>query len=276
MNKNENKYKTTLKIKLGDLIKNFSLSRTIDWLFFNLCLFLLLFAWIRFATKSFGWATTLSLSILFVINLLIYLFRSKKPSNISQKELEKQSKEFFLNYSALSQKEKNLLAGNSFGKKVKTNLYLQDNKLTLIALEQKTLDISHTLSCAKFALDNDAKKLIVLCNYCPKEDLKMLQSIQNVSVCVVSGTTAYQYFCSHATPPQKVLTCSNVNKIRFRDLANEAIKKSKAKRYFLSGLLIFFCSLVVRYNIYYVFVSSLLFFLSLLCLTKKGSPQEKP
>ena len=276
MNNSENNIKTPLKIKITNLIKNFSLSRTLDWLFFNLCLFLLLFAWIRFATKSFAWATAISLSILIVINLLLYFFRSKKSSTTSQKVLEKQSNEFFLNYCALSPRERTLLAGDFFGKRIKTNLYKQESTLTLVALEQKPLDINNALSCAKYAIDNDANKLIVLCNSCSKDDFKTLQSIQNIKVNIMLGVTAFQYFCAHATPPQNVLTCNSANKIRFRDLANEALKKSKAKRYFLSGLLIFFCSLVVRYNIYYVFISSILFFLSILCLTKKGSPQEKP
>ncbi len=273
-NVNVTKKSYNFKETLARLFKNFSLARLFDWIFFNLCIFLFLLAWIRFVTKSFATAVAISLVILAGLNVLKYFFRDKKRPTTSQKQLLNSTKDFFINYMSLSQKERTTLVGESLGKRVKNNLYLNDNTLTFVALEQKPLDISLALSHAKFALKSGVNTLIILCQTCQKEDLTLLQSIKNVKIEVYVFSKAYEYFCKYSTPPEIELVSVSQNKIRFKELAKEAIDPPKAKKYFLSGLLIFFCSLVVRYNFYYVLMSSVMFFLSILCLAKKRTLQK--
>lgn len=273
-NVNVTKKSYNFKMTLSKLFKNFSLSRLLDWIFFNLCIFLFLLAWIRFMTKSFATSVVVSLIILAGLNVLRYFLRSKKRPTTSQKQLLDNAKNFFINYMSLTQKERTTLVGEAFGKRVKSNLYLKDKTLTFVALEQKPLDISLALSYAKFALKNEVNSLVILCQTCQKEDLTLLQSIKNVKIEVYAFTKAYEYFCKYSTPPEIELVSVSQNKIKFKELAKEAIAPSKAKNYFFSGLLIFFCSLIVRYNIYYVLMSSVLFFLSILCLAKKRTLQK--
>lgn len=262
------------KETLAKLFKKFSLARLLDWIFFNLCIFLFLLAWIRFVTKSFATSVAISLVILAGLNVLRYALRDKRRPATSQKQLLDNTKDFFINYMSLSQKERTMLVGETLGKRVKNNLYLKENTLTFVALEQKPLDISLALSHAKFALKSEVNSLIILCQTCQKEDLTLLQSIKNVKVEVYVFSKAYEYFCKYSTPPEIELVSVSQNKIKFKELAKEAIDPPKAKKYFFSGLLIFFCSLVVRYNFYYVLMSSVMFFLSILCLAKKRTLQK--
>lgn len=262
------------KEKIANLFKNFSVARLFDWIFFNLCIFLFLLAWIRFMTKSFAISVVISFVILAGLNILKYFLRDKRRPTTSQKLLLDNAKNFFINYMSLTQKERTTLVGEAFGKRVKSNLYLNDKTLTFVALEQKSLDISLALSYAKFALKNEVNSLVILCQTCQKEDLTLLQSIKNVKIEVYAFTKAYEYFCNYCTPPEIELVSVSQNKIKFKELAKEAIDPPKAKKYFFSGLLIFFCSLVVRYNVYYVLMSSVMFFLSILCLAKKRTFQK--
>ena len=269
--------KKTTKFKnfLSNAIKNFSLAHIFDWLFLNLCIFLFLFAWIRFVSKSFAAAATITTVILIVANVAKFCFFPQKKPEKSQKQLGKLSSDFFVNYMSLNAKERAALVGNSFGKRVKNGLYLSENRLVLVALEQKPLDIAMALNCAKFAVKNEVATLVVLCQAGLKDDINLLQSIKNVKIEILCGSEAYEYFCKHSSPPQTCLVTGQRSKITFKDLANEAVEPSKAKKYFLSGLLVFFCSLVVRYNIYYVLMSSAMFFLSLMCLANKKRTFKK-
>ena len=54
-----------------------------------------------------------------------------------------------------------------------------------------------------------------------------------------------------------------------RDYRKIIFARQKAKPYFFSGLVILFASFFVRFNIYYVIISSLLFFTSMYCLLYK-------
>ena len=259
---------------LTKLFKNFSISFIFDWIFFNLAIFLFLLAWIRFVTKSFAMSVVITVVILAIINVLKYFFHSKKRPSISQKKLLDDTKIFFINYMSLTAKERTSLLGEAFGKRVKSNLYKDENALTLIALEQKPLDMSLALSCTKFAIKREVNSLIILCQSCQKEDSFLLQSIKNIKIKIYVFEKAYEYFCKYSAPPKIELECSLQRKIKFKELASEATAPSKAKKYFFSGLLIFFCSLVVKYNIYYVLMSSMLFFLSILCMSKKRALQK--
>ena len=273
-NVNVTKKSYNFKAMLTKLFKNFSVARLFDWIFFNLCIFLFLLAWIRFMTKSFAISVVISFVILAGLNILKYFLRDKRHPTTSQKQLLDNAKNFFINYMSLTQKERTTLVGEAFGKRVKSNLYLKDKSLTFVSLEQRSLDISLALSYAKFALKNEVNSLVILCQTCQKEDLTLLHSIKNVKIEVYVFTKAYEYFCNYCTPPKVELISVSQNKIKFKELAKEVIAPSKAKNYFFSGLLIFFCSLIVRYNVYYVLMSSVMFFLSILCLAKKRTFQK--
>lgn len=261
---------------LSKLVKNFSISFFFDWIFFNLCIFLFLFAWIRFVTKSFAASIVLSIVILAGINILKIFLNQRKLPSTSQKKLLENTKIFFINYMSLTTKEQSTLMGDAFGKRVKTNLYLNTGTLTLVALERKSLDVSLALSCSKFALKNGVNSFVILCQSCQKEDMTLLLSIKNVKIEIYVFTEAYEYFCKYSQPPKIEIECVLQNKIKFRELAKEAISPPKAKKYFFSGLLIFFCSLVVKYNIYYIVMSSVMFFLAMLCLAKKREHFKSP
>ncbi len=97
-NVNVTKKSYNFKETLAKLFKKFSLARLLDWIFFNLCIFLFLLAWIRFVTKSFATSVAISLVILAGLNVLRYALRDKRRPATSQKQLLDNTKDFFINY----------------------------------------------------------------------------------------------------------------------------------------------------------------------------------
>ena len=59
---------------MKNLIKKFSLSKTLDFLFFNFTLFLIFFTWTRFIIKSNLLALILSIAVIIGFNLVKQIF----------------------------------------------------------------------------------------------------------------------------------------------------------------------------------------------------------
>lgn len=134
-------------------------------------------------------------------------------------------------------------------------------------LEKLTInDLSHAYSSAQ---NIGAEKIIICAQSAPADILMLCKNIQNINVTILDKSGVYFNLLKvYDTYPPKTITLSR-KKMTPKNIFEYSFARAKFKQYMLSGLIILFCSLFMRYNIYYVLMSTLLFGLSAVCLFKR-------
>lgn len=261
--------------KIKDFLSNISLSKIIDFLFFNFVLFLFLFAWLRFVTKRL-WVTILVVGVvMLLINLIRLIPKKEGKKSLLQKE-KKKIEDITLSLLILNKNEQLKLFCD----------YLKDflpqiTKEKFLKLESNSKVLSLNFS-SRFLSQEDALKsiylakkshifdLIILCINCNEKDKLFYENLKDIDVKVYTIDKIYsEIFVKLQKFPQKTFEVKSPKKLKFKEFLRVSLDRKKAKKYFLSGLIVFFCSLITRYNIFYIVTSSLLFFMSLMCLTNK-------
>lgn len=119
------------------------------------------------------------------------------------------------------------------------------------------------------------RKLLFLCYAFDRKDKLFVENLKNIEVKVMEKTEIYNnLFLKTGIFPEKTFEVKAAARLRFKQLVDMSFRRDNAKKYFLSGLLVFFCSLIVTRSIFYVLMSSLMFFFALLSLSKKERPRE--
>lgn len=265
-------------------MKNFKFAKIIDLVFINFLVFLIIFAWLRFLTKKILISIILSLILLFLFNFIKFFFGKAKEDKIKvSKTLEQDIESYNLTLLSNESKE-NLMFFKSILKDKNAEILHEQNLILYDEIFQSTtqkfalcpmyfeseLKYDMALKYISFAIKNKAKSIYICCNICPQKTKIMLENIKNLKVLVLDKNLVYtNIFKAHNYYPEIKLEFKKSKKLKLKEIINISFDKSRARGYFLSGLFIFFCSFFVRYNFYYVFMSSLLFLFALLSKTKK-------
>lgn len=264
-------------------MKNLKFSKIIDFVFINFIVFLITFAWIRFLIKKIILALILSAIILLIFNFIKYFFNKSKEDKFKiSKTLEQDIESYNLTLISNETGENlkffaNMLIDKSPKIIEEQNLVLykencsgiiEDFALAPIYCEPE-LQYSMALKHISFAIKNKAKCVYLCCNACSQKTKLLLEKIDNIQVVILDKNLVYSnFFKVYNTYPDIKFKFKIDKKIKLKEIINISFDKSRTKSYFLSGLFIFFCSFFVKYNFYYVFMSSLLFLFALLSKTK--------
>ena len=258
------------------ILSKLSLGILFDTLFCNFIVFLISFAWARFMTKSVVISIVICVVFLFIFNVMLYIIKSKKQekSKINKNKLkEKESKTYALLLMDKSEIrdiiEKRYLAQktNNYGLE---NIVITDEYAIGFYFENKLMTLEDGLKLIQKTIKLDKNKIKILCYECSEKDKLKMQSIENISVEIITKDKLYdELFRKGDIDIDCKIKFSNKKKMSPKQLIKLALQKNKAKKYFASGLLIFFCSLIVRYNIYYILASSILFLLALISYNEK-------
>lgn len=257
-------------------LKSFNFAKIIDLIFFNVSLFLIFFAWTKFIFKRNLIALILTFSIIIAINIVKSIRNYIKSNKNKTQDLKKKDIEnCMLSFLAQSDKE-NLdffLKVFSFKKikyKKKNFLLFENNEAVCFDFSQKLLSSETCLKHIHYAIKQGIKKLGILCYSLPSQDKLFFENLKNIQIKIYEKTDIYTQFLSkYGFFPEKVLEIKSTQKLKIKQIINISLDRKKSKAYFFSGILIFFCSLIVRYNIYYVIMSSILFFMAILCRRQK-------
>ena len=282
---------------LKNFFKKITIPKLFDFILTNIALFFIIFAWARFVFKnSIFVVLILSFTFCFMWNVLFFVVKCiKKQPNLSTKEVdkwaqfvltqsEKDNLKFLIGlYQENSCSPKNEQNDVLFDKKdkekniklkiISSNLFVLPNKKT-IAFDyfEEKLSLVRALKIIRIALNNKITKLAIFCVEYDKKDRLFLENLKDIEVAICDKNCLAIKTKKIGLEVPNILQEKSHNKIKFKELLSLSISKEKAKKYFLSGILIFFCSLIVRQNIYYVLMSSLLFFLAILSIRQKENP----
>jgi len=150
------------------------------------------------------------------------------------------------------------------------------NQIIFIKFENQELKLDETLKSIYEAKKLGIKDVTFLCFDCDEKLITYLKSFKDFNISILQKSDIYfkVLYPNNAYPDIK-FNIANNSKIKFKQLLSISLERTRAKGYFISGLIIFFCSFFVRYNFYYVFMSSTLFLLTAICLFKKNKVYNK-
>ncbi len=263
---------------MKNYLKNLRFSNVVDFIFFNLTLFLIFFAWTRFIFKSVTIALVLTFSLLIAINIIKsirHYLKSNKTASLKIKTSDLENRMLVL---FCKSKLEQIDLFTSFYDKEKIECIIEnliifkDSSAISVNFSQKKEPQESFLKTIYKARINNINKLIILCYEVNKQDKIFFENLKDINVSIYEKEDVYTKFLIKKPSFENYFEVKSGSKIKFKQLLTLSIDKSKAKGYFFSGLLIFFCSLIVRYNIYYVIMSSIMFLLALLCVRHKENP----
>ena len=119
-------------------------------------------------------------------------------------------------------------------------------------------------------IEPDNKKIIILCNEIDGNNKIFFENLKNYSISIFTKDAVYSEFLKPSgLYPKIIFEPNKKKKLKLKEIMLISFNKTNTKKYFFSGLIIFVCSFFVRFNFYYVFMSSLLFLFSLICKNSK-------
>jgi hypothetical protein len=259
------------------ILKRLSLANILDFCIINFSIFLITFAWTKFWSKSTSLSIIVAILFCVIITILGQVVKNKKNTKYVAKKEDAKNIErlsiFLLTCSkeeVCSQIKKLLLTQNSNIKDLNYDIIINDGEFLLPMFEDLSLSFEKAIKNIKKAVESNVKVIKILCIECDYMTKKRLESIENIKVEVkTKNEIYYQIFRSKIPVFDKEIKFADNKKYRFKELVRISLAPEKSKKYFVCGIFIFLCSIVVRYNIYYVFMSSLLFLLAILSRKNK-------
>lgn len=253
-------------------MSKFKIINLFDKVFITTAVFLLVYAWLNFFIRNL-W-TTFVLSLIFTSALIFLLFyflnrRQEKKSNLKNKE--KAVNENFLAFRLMNKNQQLNLLCEIINKetictqKKNSIIFRKDEK------KHQLIIASHIEKLNQFELENllqnlekDTQILIVICNEIfGNLNIKILNNLE--IKLVMKNELFNDFFCKQNIYPD----CSNLKfekaKIKFVDLMKNFFVPSKAKSYFLCGLVLIFSSIILPFHKYYLIFGSVLLLFSIIC-----------
>lgn len=256
-------------------IKKIRLYTLVDFLFFNLSFFLIIFAWVRFLTRNTFSAVVISIIILVVANFVKSVLKTnKKNKKIEINNKQNEIENTMLTLLASSEEENKLFfmkVFESFKKtKIEADFIIFDDKAVCMDFTEKTIHLEKAIKKIPFAKNIGKKELLFLCYSFDPKDKMFVENLGSPNIKIVEKDEIYtNLFSPSKIFPEKIFETKSLGKLKFKQLLKMSFRKDKTKKYFLSGMLVFFCSLIVQNNIFYVLMSSVMFCFALFSLTKK-------
>jgi hypothetical protein len=254
-------------------MKKYTLARIIDFLFKNILMFFIFFVWLRYYLDSLNLTIFLSASLTVLFGLFLTLRGEKR-----------------YNKRVLSKEESNLITAcsneflfSSFNKNLKffLNLINQKHTATLkdnfILLKQENfnilvypfyktriLNIDDATNIYVNARMQKVDKLIITCKEITQEVLNFTKQLKITKIIVLDERGVYfKLLKKYDTFPKIENKIINEERITFKQISQVAFSKKRTKSYVISGTILLLGSFILKYNLYYIIFSSLLYLMAL-------------
>lgn len=253
-------------------MSRFKIINLFDKIFVSVSVFLIVYAWINFFIRDL--ISTFVLSLIFssaIIFLLYYILNRHIEKKNKSKTYLKDVEEKFLAFRLLKQDEQINLLKSIIEKTCETQ---NENKLLVFNRNNKKHQILFAFMKEKLSqfdlvnmIQNTEKDVevlkIICCNTEPNLNTKILK---NLEIEIITKNKLYdEYFLPHNIFPN----CSNLNtkpeRKKLKELMRNFFVPSKAKSYFLCGLILIFSSIILPFHYYYLIFGSTLLIFSIVC-----------
>lgn len=244
-----------------------NISVFLDCAFFFVSFFILSFLILNYFISN-TLALTVSISVSGLIAVVIFKILQNKKSALKIKSNEKQQKENAVLQLAFMSKteianlfQKALINSKSKYVKSGNTLFLsQENVYFYFAFSLEGLTKTDVLKA--FNLSKNYKKLKIFCAKCSTEVLEF--SLRFSKIEIMDGDKTYLFLKErNALPKPKYYLLENVNKKRFS--FSKLLKKKRASKFLIFGLVFSIMSFFVYFKIYYVIVGAIGLILATTC-----------
>lgn len=254
-----------MKIKLTSLFNIF---------FRILLIFFVFFIWIRYFFNSLVLSVFLSAFATILFDFIIHAILSKKNISLNLKNEEilkiEQIKKTFIFW---NQNQTNTFFFNLFKTKFSAT---KQSKFIIINKDNKTIALYfsfyfHNLSPDEIVeIYNKSKnsffdKLIICSSEFDKQCSEIIKFIKSDIVLLNIEKTYFNFLKPYEYYPKDLVNENSIKSTQtLKSLFSNAFCQQKTKGYFFASLILFISSFIIKFNIYYIIMSSLLLILSLL------------
>ena len=253
-------------------MKKFKLSQLLDTFIIFILIFAISFIWLRYLISEFFLSLIASLFVtIFLILLRTYISNKKQAKLKIKKDREthindcsnamlfntfEENCEFFIN-----------MLKHKYDIEIRNNYLFLKNQQDEIALfpmyDNKKISQDNLLACLKSVKNINLTKIIIVC--CEYENnVCTIASNYKTKTHILNKIQTYnEILCVYKVFPEINNQNKVDEKITFSFLLRNAINKKKAKTYFWGGAFLLLASFVIRYNVYYIIFSTVMFCLCL-------------
>ncbi len=243
-----------------------------DKIFITVSIFLLIYAWINFFIRNLWTTFLLSLIFTFASVFILFHFLNKRDEKktLSKKYIQ-EMEEKFLAFRLMSKLErfkflKSVIEKTCECKKIKDSLVFEKNNKTyqiLIALNREKLTQFDLINLIQ-NLEKNVNVLKIIC--CDFESNLNTKILKNLEIEIISKKKLYdEYFLLYNSFPDSSNLNIQKDQKKFKEILKNFFVSSKAKSYFLCGLVLIFSSIILPYHTYYLIFGSTLLIFSVIC-----------
>lgn len=249
-------------------------------------IFLIVFVWVRFYVNKLPLAILYTTLIAIIIEVCLNYILSKmlKKRDLKSKEKEKREKMF---YSLIIKKEEDVMSFFSklFEekyeiKKHKNFLKMTDEKGEIIFVPCFKLDPLMRQNIVDFMKKIDKNKKVIFSCYVSEKGCRefVKQYGENEIIILEKDETYEKIFEKYNIFPEISEKVEIKQKKDFKKLLEIAFSRDKTKGYFFSSIVVLFSTLIVRFNVYYAIMSTVLLVFALISFVipmyRKKTPDE--
>lgn len=248
--------------------------------FFNIVIrisiiFLICLIWTRYFIDeiwlSILYTALLTISIEFILHFILVKKNSKKKLKLEEEKLaeqisttfifsQKDSINYFYNLSKINYKSK------KYSKYILITNKNEESKTILFPIYSYSPILPQTIIDTLNKIKNQNAEKLIICGYkIDNSTYKFAQKIKEIKIilldskdCFLKLIKKYNYF------PENLKELKLQEKLKFKEILRLSLSRKHAKGYFITSLILLFSSFIVRLNIYYVIMSSLLLLLALI------------
>lgn len=254
-------------------MSRFKFINIFDSVFLGFVIFFIIFAWVQFFVKqiflSFFISIILALSAIFILRWL----NLKKTNRLnSWKENQANLTKFKLAIQTFSSAKLSTLIKRLIPSKYET----KTTKGDVVFIKN---DLKHTftsyysgelteLKLLKLIKTKNTDVLIILCSSFSKDAKLICTAFTGKQIELITLEQLYELFDKNNIWIDTSHIVLSPAKNTLKQILKNTLSRDKSKKYFITGLILLFTSLIVPFKIYYVVFSSVLFVLCLVCRFK--------
>lgn len=240
-----------------------------DFLFICLLLFFITFIWVRSIIHNtiFIWLYSILISV--VLSIFIFTIFRKKIDNYKLNKEEIKTKNNILNQLFFCQKNEinHFLIKFFKDKKIEKHVdffcFKNENNDKYIIFNSFTfneLNKNDLLNYIKKAEKQKCEKIYIFCSQYNKECEVFIKNLKLMKIKLINFDNFYvNYIKKQNIYPNFTTKYEEKSRYKFKELLSIAFNKNKTKRYLITGLIFLIGSIFLRYNIYYLVFTSIMF-----------------
>jgi len=253
-------------------------SYIIDFIFKVVSIFLISFIWIRLFEHNLTLIIIYSALITLVLSLISTIISVKKikKENLSNEEnLNFKNAIYKLNFYSKPQLLTffNNMIKNKFKTTKNTDFILLENDNKKIGLffnfNFETTDKNFISLIYRKIKVNKLNKVLIFSNDFTKETKELCENFKDIKFSLLNASDTYKFMKKYNSLPSNEIEQVKKTKYKFKDFLYIAFNKSKTKRYFFTGIIFLISSIFMRYNIYYLVFTTLMFLFAMFSFFNK-------